>query len=251
MVLYDASGTASGSSTATSAVTVNFHMSGDAQGSSSGSGSCRINFILGGFAQGTSFADDGLVTDASGDAQGSSSAVVASTVVEMTATGHVFGSSFAKYIQPLPALGSSSLAAHAVVERPKPPINAAVAPPKTFKWLQLLQRGDLPLYLCDGQGGRVGATYVRYRLIRVRPDGSRQNVGPQEKTPVQGMVGEYYATGLAGETGQPGRWIIQWTYQVSPDDPLSTVEMPFLVTDAVSAPNPRSVLDRKVKFGWN
>ena len=251
MALYDAEGSSVGSSLGFGDPRVIFNLSGASYGDSAASGQFGINFILGGHSYGTSFTSGILVTDAEGFSQGTSLAISSDTVVIRSSSGHSYGTSTFTWSTPNTSYGTSSAAAHAVVERPSPPVNAKLCPPKTFTWLQLFQRGDLPLYLCDGQGGRIGAISVYFSLIRIRPDGTRQMVGPQNRIPAKGFVGEYYATGLAGELGQPGKWVIQWRYQVSPNGPTQTAEMPFVVTDAVSAPNPRSILERTSKFGWS
>jgi hypothetical protein len=130
------------------------------------------------------------------------------------------------------------------------PVKAITMGPKVFRWLQLLQRGDLSIFFCDG-GGNFSPIAVVYSLYFVRPNGSRQPVGPQHKTPVSGDVGEFYAVGRAGESGQPGNWVIEWKYQRSTVYPVEVVEMPFQVFDAVLTQDPYDVTGRKVKFGWN
>jgi hypothetical protein len=171
----------------------------------------------------------------------------------MNAKGIALGSSTAILNTPLPAQGTSTLTGYAEVLRPGKPVNAKACCCclKSFNWLQLIQHGDLSLFLSNGDLGGIGALRVTYSFIQVRPDGSRKRVGPQDRIPVQGKVGEYWATGLAGESGQPGNWVIEWKYQVSSGDPIYVVEQGFKVFDAVMRADSRSTLDRKVKFGWN
>jgi hypothetical protein len=250
MVLYNASGTALGGASAAGAVTVNFNLGASFLGSSTASAAVGVNYISSGTALGSSFGLQQLI-EAAGEAQGSSSAALGVGVVIMNATGVAQGSASANLSAPLPAQGTSFMSAHGEVSRPLPPVEAKLCCPKAFNWLQLLQRGDLALYLCNGDAGGVGVVHITYSFIQVRPDGSRQKVGPQERIPVRGRVGEYWATGLAGESGQPGCWVIEWRYQVSTGDPICVVEQPFRVLDAVMRANPKSQLDRKIKFGWN
>jgi hypothetical protein len=122
--------------------------------------------------------------------------------------------------------------------------------PKSFRWLQPLQRGDLSVFVCDDRGA-ITPVRVAYSLIQLRLDGTRKYVGPQERTPVAGGVGEFYATGRAGESGQPGEWVIEWVYQRTYQSDLQRTEMPFQVLDAVAVGDPREQLERKIKFGWS
>lgn len=120
----------------------------------------------------------------------------------------------------------------------------------SFRYLQAFQRGDLPLFVSDAEGP-VSPYLVVFTMFFVRPDGSRAQVGPSYRTPVQGDVGEFYATGRAGESGQPGCWMIRWQYQRSFDSDVQCKDMYFRVLDAVQAADPRDTLQRCRKYGWN
>jgi hypothetical protein len=136
------------------------------------------------------------------------------------------------------------------VESHLPAVRAVVAPPKTFRYLQVLQRGDLPIYICS-RNGPVSPYAVSYTLYQQRPDGTKFQVGPAGRTPAEGEVGEYYVTGRAGESGQPGCWTVVWTWQRSFDGATETKNMEFRVEDAVLAADPRDVTVRVRKYGWN
>lgn len=122
--------------------------------------------------------------------------------------------------------------------------------PKTFRYLHNFQRGDLPIYVFDSAGPVVPARVV-FTLFFVRPDGSLKRVGPEFRTPVPGMAGEFYATGRAGESDQPGCWLIRWEFQRALCEVVRTKDMSFRVLDAVVANDPTDVTVRCRKFGWN
>lgn len=165
-------------------------------------------------------------------------------------TGRIFGTSKMVFSAPLPMVGKTVLTGVAVVDKVPLPVNAIVAPPKSFRYLQLLQRGDLPIYISN-HAGPVSPVRVVYTMYQVRPDGTKFQVGPKHRTPAKGVVGEYYATGRAGESGQPGNWLIRWEFQRTFQSAIQIKEMCFRVLDAVLANDPMDVTPRVVKYGWN
>lgn len=122
--------------------------------------------------------------------------------------------------------------------------------PKTFRFLQVFQRGDLPIYIYD-ENGPVVPERINYTLYFVYPTGALRLVGPAQRTPVSGELGEFYATGRAGESSQPGCWLIRWEFQRTLLDAVQTKEMNFRVFDAVLAADPHDTLTRCRKYGWN
>ncbi len=128
---------------------------------------------------------------------------------------------------------------------------SAICPePKTFRYLHVFQRGDLPIYVFDSTGPVVPARIV-FTLFFVRPNGALKQVGPLHRTPVAGMAGEFYATGRAGESDQPGCWVIRWEFQRTLNDAIQIKEMAFQVLDAALASDPQDITVRCRKFGWN
>lgn len=249
MALVDGSGTALGGSSASLLGSVIFHQGGVAAGTSSAV--CAGGTIYLGTVRvlGTSSLEWDYFQDGEGVALGSSFASLDAVRVR-TAKGVTLGTSFLKHVALLPILGLSYMSMHAEVLRS--PLKAITMGPKTFRWMQLLQRGDLAIFLCNLGGGIVIPTVIVYSLINVRSDGTRKYIGPRHRSPVNGeQAGEFYAVGLAGQGGQPGPWVIEWKIQRSSSDPLQVVEMDFCVLDGVLAQDPRDITDRKVKFGWN
>lgn len=137
-----------------------------------------------------------------------------------------------------------------VVECVPLPVNAIVSPTKTFSYMQPLERGDLPIFI-SLPVGPVSPYRISYTLFEIRPDNSLRQAGASGRAPVPGVVGEYYATGRAGDLGQPGRWMIRWEFQHTPSSPVQVKEMCFRVEDAVLAKSPSDVTVRVQKYGWN
>jgi hypothetical protein len=79
-----------------------------------------------------------------------------------------------------------------------------------FVWNHVFQSGDLPIFFSNAKGP-VDPYRVTY-TFKYTPQGSECSkvVGVADRTPVNTGVGSYYATGVAGECGQPGSWSICW-----------------------------------------
>jgi hypothetical protein len=83
-----------------------------------------------------------------------------------------------------------------------------------FRWGQVFQRGDLPIYITDADGSPLDPFSVVYTLSYLPKNSAcARQVGPCQRYPVKADVGEYYVTGIAGEFGQPGDWYVNWTLQ--------------------------------------
>jgi hypothetical protein len=165
----------------------------------------------------------------------------------MVGSGTLFDST------PLPMVGFGNLVGDLVLQRvPRP-----FCPPrqvKTFRWGYTLTRGDLELQVCDDSGSPFGPVVVLYSFYQIVRGGQRMIVGPANRRPVEdkkdGKPGRYYATGTAGELGQPGEWVVVWRYQRSWWTPTQFVEQPFRVVDEVTSCEPGSLVGRCRKFGW-
>jgi len=154
---------------------------------------------------------------------------------------------------PLPMLGFGTLQGFFDLQRvPKP-----LCPPrilKTFRYGYTLTRGDLELRVCDASGNPYAPVVVLYAFYQIVAGGQRMLVGPPNRRPAvdtsQGKVGRYYATGTAGELGQPGEWVVVWRYQRSWWTPTETLEEHFRVVDEVSSGDPGAMYGRRCKYGW-
>ena len=91
--------------------------------------------------------------------------------------------------------------------------------PNVFRFGHVFQRGDLPIYLKDLGGNPIDPFSITFTLYRYPKDHEIQHnpnlirVGPCDRRPVKADIGEYYVTGVAGECGQPGEWVVKWKYQ--------------------------------------
>jgi hypothetical protein len=154
---------------------------------------------------------------------------------------------------PLPMNGVGILAGFAELIRiPRP-----CCPPrrvKEFRWGYILTRGDLELHVCDDSGNPFGPVVVLYAFYQIVPGGQRMLVGPPNRRPAvdqsSGKPGRFYATGTAGELGQPGEWVVQWRYQRSWWTPTVKFEEHFKVVDEVLSRDPFSRYGMCCKFGW-
>jgi len=156
---------------------------------------------------------------------------------------------------PLPMIGAGILSGFYELQRLPRPI--CPCPPrrvKIFRWGQTLARGDLEFRVCDDSGNPFAPVVVLYAFYQIVAGGQRMLVGPPNRRPAvdnrDGLVGRYYATGTAGELGQPGEWVCVWRYQRSWWTETKFVEEPFKVHDEVTSGLPGSLSGRCRKFGW-
>ena len=175
----------------------------------------------------------------------------ASTAISITITDLAGNSAVMVYDLFLPNIiyGYGILTCSPVIEHTTP-LRAIVSDAKAFHYMQHLQRGDLPIHFSTATGSYVPAT-VSYTLYQQRSDGTRKRVGPAKRIPVAGSFGEFYAVGRAGESGQPGQWIIKWEYQQNYSFPVEEKEMAFQVVDAATLNCSLDTTVRVRKYGWN
>lgn len=248
MALVDASGTASGVGSATGACTLLFHSSGTGVGSSSIQGGFGLNLIFTGITSGEGSVAWDYLLEGAGTVVGSSTASGAGALW-VNSPGYAEGSSRLAWSFPLPAQGTSFASAFAIVERHLPAVTAVLPAPKTFRYLQWFQKGDLPIFIRDARGP-VSPVRISYTFFFVRLDGTRVQMGPKNRVPVKGDVGEFYASGRAGELGQPGSWVIRWEFQKDCGSVPQSNEMCFRVHDAVLAASCTDATVRVRKYGW-
>ncbi len=243
-------GTAAGQATVAGTAAVIRGAAGIAAGAATVVGAPGVLILVTGFVNGDGEAVFNPYTDGAGTAAGAAT-VTGDALRIISVRGRVAGTSSFKWVgAPLPIHGTSFLVGNPVVDRHLPAIRAIVSPSKSFRYLQGFRRGDLPVYICD-RSGPVSPVWIRFTLYRVLVDGSRWRKGPAQRAPAQGQVGEYYATGRAGESGQPGDWVIVWEFRRNLQSATQSKEMEFQVLDAALAADPRDVTVRCRKYGWN
>jgi hypothetical protein len=124
----------------------------------------------------------------------------------------------------------------------------------SFRWNQILGRGDLEICITDRWGNQRGPVFIGYTMFTVSTTGIMHQVGPTDRKPAQADVGKYYVTGTAGENGQPGCWAIRWRYQKTYGEPIYEQIQQFRVLDAVldcARPDHPDHLRRHCKYGWD
>lgn len=251
MAFVDAAGQVAGVATASAVVALIRRAAGSVAGA--GAAACAGSSIIlfSGFVHGTSSVEANLFTDGTGTVAGQAT-VTATAFRTILGKGRVAGTSSFTWIGAcLPIRGTSSIVCNPVVEHHLPALRAIVAPSKGFRYLERFERGGLPIFICD-RAGPVSPVWVRFTLYQVCPNGGKRwRRGPAQRSPAQGVVGEYYATGRAGESGQPGNWVIVWEFRRNLQSATQSKEMAFQVLDAVAAADPRDTTVRHRKFGWN
>ncbi len=243
-------GIISGVPTVSGDATTEFFVSCILTGGSSVTSEVGVLRLGSGVISGTSNLDWDYFVNGAGQVDGQAT-VLGLGFRTVNASGYIFGiGRFLWSGAPLPIFGKATLVGEPVVDHPLSAVRAIVAEPKGFRYLQLLQRGDLPIYICNGTGP-VSPVWIGFTMYQVLPCGARKRVGPFQRTPVKGLVGEYYATGRAGESGQPGNWVIVWEWKHYFNGATQSKEMNFQVLDAVAAADPQDITVRCRKYGWN
>ena len=134
-----------------------------------------------------------------------------------------------------------------VVRTPLPLSAAQVQ--KCFRWGQQFGPGDLEF----GVPGcaPLGVSCVSYTIYWIQRGCAPKQVGPRDRRPIAQNQGVYYATGTAGECGQPGLWMLRWCYRETIGGPAQYAEQYFYVLDSVLCPVVGDTLPRVVKWGWD
>lgn len=102
-----------------------------------------------------------------------------------------------------------------------------------FVWGHVFQRGDLPLFVTDLANNPLDPYSVKYTMYYYPKNAQcATRVGPECRTPVRVDVGEYYATGVAGQCGQPGDWCVEWKVQEVFNGPVLSSKFCFKVFDS-------------------
>lgn len=132
---------------------------------------------------------------------------------------------------PLPLSGFGNLQSFLEVAPASKPI-CQVQAPQELRYMQALSPNDLKLTFCGG----VCPLWVTYAFYEVQADGSRVLRGSDSRSPASLSPTRYYATGYVGECGQPGTWVICWTY--SDGSTLHTQEQEFKLLAGSPLTNP-------------
>lgn len=247
------SGNLVGAGSVTSTPVVVHLVSGHLDGAGSLTGSVIQTLIFGAQIVGSGTLQDGLLITLLGTLSGAGD--ISATTQQLVALRPLplVGSGSLRDSLPLPLTGFGFLTGFVeVIKLPRP-----YCPPrhdKTFRFGYILTRGDLELRVCDAAGSPFAPVVVLYAFYQIVPGGQRMLVGPPNRRPAtdssQGKVGRYYATGTAGELGQPGNWVVVWRFQRSWWTPTETFEESFKVVDEVTSGDPGALYGRCIKYGW-
>ncbi len=249
MPFVDLTGSAAGSGTVTGSSSVTRFLGSSIVGSSSLTGDTIRSFIFSGFTSGAGSLTDGLTVDLEGSIGGSGSASGSlSRVIDMA--GSTLGSGRVDLSVLEPIFGIGTLAGYLDIEHVPPPACGVCKCAKSvFSWLQPFQKGDLEICVQDIRGNPIAPFSVTYTLFWIQKGCVPHQVGCANRTPVPSSFGHYYVTGVAGEGGQPGLWMVRWSFQESFGGPVQEVDMCFQVQDAIAAGD--ASLPRVCKYGWD
>jgi hypothetical protein len=148
--------------------------------------------------------------------------------------GHIIGTSQLVFAEPLPIQCGCNVSAFLAVNKVPRPV-CCKSTIRALRWGQSLQRGDLGVWLTQIGQGPIDPYRVTYALYQGLPGCVPKLIGPCERHPAHGNQGEYYATGILGDGGQPGRWRIVWRYQLTYGGPVYEEAMCLMVQDAIAA----------------
>lgn len=269
MALYDASGTADGAATLDGSMGIFASLGGTLDGgsgvgapgtldhvivdpivgSSSLTSSTQGVFNMTGFVAGSG----GIVfalQEATGVIAGGS-ALAGNALVILGAIGYLEGGSVMALSVPEPIVGVANLTAYMEVICVWPPVCQTCTISASFRWGHVFTQGDLDICLTDLNGNPWEPGCINYTLYQVQRGCALKQVGPSGRRPVRTAAGCYYATGTAGECGQPGLWAIVWHYQRTFSDPVVEQVCYFTVMDAVLCPIFGDTLERACKYGWD
>ena len=231
-----------------------YYLGGTTSGGSSLS-TPRVNLTIAfsGHVDGATTLSDGLVVDTGGTVAGLSMLSTPFVEVIRNFRGTTYGVTTPRDALPYAVYGTSTLqlVMPEITREPRAILACACPGPKEFRWGQVFQRGDLTLIVSDPSGTPLSPYEVTYTLYRMLAPSLPHQVGPTGRRPVMQKTGEYYATGTAGETGQPGDWQIVWTLRRSFNGPTTTEVFAFRVVDAISSPILGDPTCRKRKYGWS
>jgi hypothetical protein len=172
-----------------------------------------------------------------------SSTPSASAVIVHLMGGATIGQGQLVWNGPNPINGVGSLVGNLELICVPRPICCPTRPQQTFSYMQTLGAGGL--VLCPSSI----PSCISFAIYQVLPGGYQQLRGAESRTPGMTSDGCFYATGVAGECGQPGNWAIVWSWEKSPGCGVETYTEYFRVLDAAM----RTPCDpkRKHKFGWD
>lgn len=270
MALIDVEGTAVGSAVLTAPLAVSYGLSGMVSGGGSAGATGAIDHLIpytlvgasnvsafpqqvfnfSGLTGGSGTAIDARVLDVEGIASGSA-LVTGSLAMTMGLQGYAFGSSVTALSAPEPIYGVAVVTGF--LEKICVPYPVCQTPQvhQRFRWGHQFGIGDLEICVTGKGGNPLGPVCINYTMYQIQKGCAPKQIGPSGRKPGNSRVGCYYATGTAGECGQPGLWVIRWRYQKTFGDGFIEKDCYFYVLDSVLCPVPGDTLPRVCKYGWD
>lgn len=148
-----------------------------------------------------------------------------------------------------PIIGQTLMTAFADVVK-APTVCACVCEqPKNYRMGSLLDSQDLDISLSNPVGP-FDPVCISYTLHQVVKGCVSKQMGLSRK-PGHDAVGHYYVSGMIGDCGQPGLWLVRWRYQSSFGGPFYEKDCYFYLVDSVLCPVPGDTLVRVRKYGWD
>ena len=233
--MIDLAGTITGTSNASaSSLIKRVILLGSLNGSLEATAPLYRKILVGGQVQGIGAFQDLLSIFVSGTTEGQGTAE-ATLYRVLPLRGRVEGQG---RIQESPAWrfgGCGLLSGYLDVRRVPPPVSHMLRPIPSFRWGHEFEPDDLMLALVNSVGTPYAPASIFFRMLRV-VQGGVFPVGPQVRKPVTDpkRLGVYHASGVAGELGQPGRWVIEWQWKQYSYTPIKIERRPFVVLDAVA-----------------
>ncbi len=150
---------------------------------------------------------------------------------------------------PEPAIGSGQLVAIPEILH-FPPLCVCGPRPFTYPFGRQIARKDLIFQITDAAGNPITPFRVTYALFRVLASGALLPFGDRQRHPALISVGRFYPTFRSDDLGQPGNWLIRWTYQESSSSVPVVKDLLFRIHDSFHSKVWMDVTPRRHKHGW-
>lgn len=269
-MIIDLNEIVSGSSTSTGSLSILYAFSGSTGGSGNPStfaslvnvfqevvsgtstvtGSPEIVISFSGSVSGSGGPFDALTVDLEESTSGTSA--VSGTLLGITSlSGVVLGQGTASLSAPDPVVGVAVVTGFMEVICTPLPICETPQVQNNFRWGHQLGPGDLTIQVTGRMGNPLGPVCISYTLYQIQRGCAPIQRGPSERHPGNSKVGSYYVTGIAGECGQPGLWLVRWRYQKTFGEAFQERDCYFYVLDSVLCPVPGDTIQRNCKYGWD
>jgi hypothetical protein len=212
-------------------------------------------YLFSGYAAGHGEMADPFVQYGAGTASGAAVLPPPTPIIQTRAYGYSAGMGFLGIVgAPMAIQGQGTVSAYVEVVHlaplcPPSPCRCKTNDNATMRWGQTLGPGDLWVRFREGVNP-ISPYSVCYTLYRRLKGGYEQQVGASCRCAASSKVGEFYAPWTAQE-GQPGEWVIVWSWQRTAGGATQTMRSCFSVHDAAMANEPTDCTPRVKKYGWS